>query len=788
MMGQTVSHYKILDKLGEGGMGVVYKAHDTKLNRVVALKFLPPDLTRDEEAKLRFVHEAQSASALQHNNICNIHDIDETTDGQTFIVMDYYEGETLKTRIAKGRLPIEEAVDIAFQVAQGLQKAHEHGIVHRDIKPANVIVTSDGIAKIVDFGLAKLSGRTLLTKSGTTLGTAAYMSPEQARGEHVDQRSDIWSLGIVVYEMLTGKRPFGSDYEQALVYSILSQEPKSIRDLRPEVPEAIEKICRRAMAKNVEDRYQTAAEIVADLKPYGAEGQSSKPVRRPMTKLWQFTLAGIAAAVVATILFGIFFLLPSGEVIDSIAVLPIENMSGDQDQEYFSEGMTIAIIEELHKINSLRSISWQSVKRFKGTDKSIPEIAAQLGVKAIISAQIVRDVENVTISASLIQASPERLLWSKRFGRSSKDILALQSELTGAIVQEINVATTPQEAAGLAHIRPVKADAYEAYLKAFYVLRRFERTADSADFKTCEVLFRKAIELDSTYAPSYASLADLYSTSMGLFQPSKEEREKSIRVQDNLIQAALRLDPESASILTTAANMLMVRGEDVERRYAMLKKALVIEPNNFGANLNMGYWLRNRGLIHHSFKYYGKAQALNPLHPWSYTARGNAFWYIGQSDSALIEYGKALQIEPKDISTRAMYLTALLFEKRVADAEKTLEENEKFWPGRTAWKGARALLLAAAGSRQDALKVFGQIKDPAVDSHVGLYALLSMKDEAIQLLDEQQKREAGVPTLSRYLMLNGCRMYDGLRSNKRFPEILAREKQKYDWLLTNYGI
>ena len=266
MIGTTVSHYKILEKIGGGGMGVVYKAHDTRLDRAVALKFLPPELTRDTGARERFIHEAKAASALQHNNICNIHDIEETNDGQLFIVMDCYEGETLKSRISKGQSQIDETLDLAIQVAQGLQKAHEKGIVHRDIKPANILITADGVVKIVDFGLAKLSGQTLLTKSSSTVGTAAYMSPEQARGEKVDHRTDIWSLGVVLYEMLTGKRPFDSEYEQALVYSIVNQEPKPMKELRSELPEAIEKICRRALPKEVKDRYQTAAELLCYLE------------------------------------------------------------------------------------------------------------------------------------------------------------------------------------------------------------------------------------------------------------------------------------------------------------------------------------------------------------------------------------------------------------------------------------------------------------------------------------------------------------------------------------------
>jgi serine/threonine protein kinase len=239
MTRNKISHYKILEKLGSGGMGDVYKAEDTKLKRMVALKFLPPELTRDQEAKNRFVHEAQAASSLDHSNICTIYEIDETEDGQMFIAMACYEGETLKKKIERGPLPVDEAIDIVLQIAQGLSKAHEKGIMHRDIKPANILITEDGHVKIIDFGLAKLTGQTRLTKTGMTMGTVAYMSPEQARGETVDHRTDIWSLGVVLYEMITAQSPFKGEYEQAVLYSILHEEPVPLTTLRPDVPEAL---------------------------------------------------------------------------------------------------------------------------------------------------------------------------------------------------------------------------------------------------------------------------------------------------------------------------------------------------------------------------------------------------------------------------------------------------------------------------------------------------------------------------------------------------------------------
>ncbi len=298
MIGKVVSHYRILEKLGEGGMGVVYKAEDTRLKRPVALKFLPQALITDLEAKERFTHEAQAASALDHPNICNIYEINESDDGQLFIAMACYDGETLKKKIERGPLPVGEAVEIATQVAQGLAKAHEAGIVHRDIKPANIIVTKDGIAKILDFGLAKLSGRTLLTKTGTTMGTAAYMSPEQARSEAVDARTDIWSLGVVLYEMLTGKRPFESDYEQAVVYSILNEDPPQIRDLRPEIPEGLEGIVRRAMARECTDRYQSSAELLAAVGSFWVGTKVSRLKQRPRHRKRQVLYWGSAVGLV----------------------------------------------------------------------------------------------------------------------------------------------------------------------------------------------------------------------------------------------------------------------------------------------------------------------------------------------------------------------------------------------------------------------------------------------------------------------------------------------------------
>jgi serine/threonine protein kinase len=333
MIGQTISHYKILEKLGGGGMGVVYKAEDTKLKRTVALKFLPPELTSDTEAKERFIHEAQATSALQHNNICTIHDINETTDGNLFIVMDCYQGELLKEKIARGPMMLEESVDIAIQVAGGLSKAHEKGIVHRDIKPANIMITNDGVAKILDFGLAKLAGQAKLTKTGLTTGTIAYMSPEQAQSSEVDHRTDIWSLGVIMYEMLAGRRPFESQYELALIYAILNEDPPPLNRFRQDIPEHILKVCHCCLEKKSEFRSHSMEEVIKLLRNESPNVSHGADKILRIKKYWKQTALAVVAFLVIVVIAVMMKTSQSSTPAFSgtavLGVLPFVNISED---------------------------------------------------------------------------------------------------------------------------------------------------------------------------------------------------------------------------------------------------------------------------------------------------------------------------------------------------------------------------------------------------------------------------------------------------------------------------
>ena len=383
--------YRVLDEIGRGGMGVVVRAEDTRLKRTVALKFLSPELTGDPEARERFIQEARAASALEHPNICTIHEIDEAPDGRMFMAMACYEGESLRDRIKRGKLDHGEALGVALQVARGLAKAHEKSIVHRDIKPGNIFLTDDGQAKILDFGLAKLAADFRLTRTGATLGTVAYMSPEQAQGRPVDYRTDIWSLGVMLYEMLTGELPFGGENEGSLLYSIIHRPARPLRKADPAIPAEIERVVLKALEKTPTDRYQTMADFLSDLE---ALAEGLKPAKAK-AGLFRGRILGIRkpvfyvalAALVAAAAFVVFaVLIPSSraDVLDSVVILPIINESGDAEREYFADGLTRRLNAELYKVAALTVPPAESILIYKKSDKPAKKIAEELRVKAVV--------------------------------------------------------------------------------------------------------------------------------------------------------------------------------------------------------------------------------------------------------------------------------------------------------------------------------------------------------------------------------------------------------------------
>jgi serine/threonine protein kinase/TolB-like protein/Flp pilus assembly protein TadD len=838
--GSKVSHYQILETLGGGGMGVVYKAEDTTLGRLVALKFLPQGVLADPKALERFQREARAAAALNHPNICTIHEVGEH-EGRPFIAMELLEGQTLRgwltvrspaTRSGgpagagsphggvKPPLQIPQLLDIAIQVTDALDAAHQRGIIHRDIKPTNIFVIPRGEAvqaKILDFGLAKWTApagaplsprahggagiedtaatetlaatvdREQLTTQGVTMGTVNYMSPEQARGEPLDSRTDLFSFGAVLYEMATGRQAFDGGSMAEVLARILKEEPPAPRTLNPEVPARMEEIILKALEKDRKLRYQTASDLGADLSRLRRDttaGVTAVTTRGapPRAAHRKLRLAGMGLGAAALLALIFLLILKAGFIhrgstagtqppeIRSIAVLPLENLSGDPEQEYFADGMTDELITELSKISALRVIARTSVMRYKGTKKSLPEIARELHVDAVIEGSVMHSGNRVRINAQLVDARTERNLWAQTYDRGLGDILALHSDVARAIARQIRIKVTPEEQKRLASTHVVNPRAYEAYLRGRYLWNK--RTGP--DMTKGIGYFEQAVEIDPNYANAYAGIADSYLLLVFYgpappavnFPKAKAAALKAVALDDSLAEGHASL-----------ANAYFHYDWDWAAAGKEFRRAIALNPGYAAAHHWYAGLLSSLGRHDEALAEIKRAQELDPLSLIINTDYGSTLFDGGEYDLAINQLRTTLELDPSFWVLRwwlgRSYLAKGLHEAGVRELESAAKLSNGN-PSALAWLGYG---YAVSGETARTRQILARLQQKAKESYVSpyqfavLYAALGEKEQAIGSLEKGFQERCYEMY---FLNLERHRLFRPLSSDPRFQDLLRR--------------
>jgi serine/threonine-protein kinase len=790
MIGQTLGHYRIEERLGSGGMGVVYRARDTRLGRTVAIKLLGERLPADEHARARLVREARTASSLNHPNICTIHEVGEA-EGKIYIAMECVEGEPLSARVAGSGVPLDALLRYGAQIADALEHAHERGIVHRDLKSSNVIINPEGRAKVLDFGLAKrvspealgeaTRSQATLTEAGAVAGTLQYMPPEVLRGEPADARGDLWALGVVLYEMAAGRLPFAGNTGFEISSAILREPPAA---LPPRVPAGLKAIIQRCLAKDPAQRYQRAGEVRAALEAVqsdssvglAAAGRKGLPLPRSLalTGVAALGAAALAAVLVALNVGGLrerFFGKAAPGQIDSLAVLPLENLSGDPGQEYFADGMTDALITNLAQIRALRVISRTSVLAYKGSRKPLPEIARELNVEAVVEGSVLRVGDRVRITAQLIQAATDRHLWARSYEEEMKDVLRLQGQVAEAIAREIRVQLSPEEKARLARARPVDPEIYQLYLQGTHYLYQGKR----GDIEKAMQTFEEVVHRDPNFAPAYVGLAQGYWARGYLGAGDLPVSRETLAKAKDLVLKALELDDALAEAHSMLGNLLLTHDLDLAGAEREHRRALELNPGSAAAHLSYSGLLPALGRFDESVTQAKEALTLDPLSPRFNNGVGWALTFARRYDEAIAQYRRTIDMSPDYEPAHFWLGFALACRGTYSDGIKEIERAIRNSGGNRMWEAYLGHYYALSGRRKEAegiLEEFKRLYSKREMSHYGIalvYTGLGRKVEALDWLERAYAERWG-----QVAFLKASPAWDSLRAEPRFIELLKK--------------
>jgi serine/threonine-protein kinase len=781
--------YRFLEKLGAGGMGEVYLAEDTKLNRKVAIKFIQPGSAPDDQANRRLLREARAAAMLDHPNICAIHEVGEEA-GRSFIVMQYLEGETLDLRIKREPFNLTHALGIAVEVADALSDAHAHGIIHRDIKPSNVIVTPRGQAKVTDFGLASTGSgaraaesetQSLLTSADAVMGTVPYMSPEQLTGDQVDARSDIFSFGVTLYEMVSGRRPFASETTAATASAILTQEPPPLTRYRADLPEELQRIVRKCLEKDRERRYQSAADLKVDLDSLrrdtlsGSSQLTAAGVAEARSKRHRIlAMAAVAAGVIVVI--GGWYALPhfrgpnvSVNTIGSIAVFPFANSSGDQNSEYLSDGITESLINNFSQLPRLRVMARTTMFRYKSKDVDPLKAGRELGVDAALTGRVFQQGETLVVQADLMRVADGSQLWGDRFDRKLADMLAIQDEIATQIAERLRWRLTGDERELITKRYTTNTEAYDLYLKGRY----FSAKLTEPDLDKSITYYQQAIAIDPKYALAYVGLANTYGR-LGSVFGFRSPREMLPRGQEFAVKA-LSLDPKLADAHTTLASYKLNYEWNWAEAEQEIKRALALNPNDGAAHQSYGTFYNLQGRLEEGMAERKLGQQFDPLSPLATANVGYPYYYAHRYDEAIGHFRRALELDP-NYSWGHLWIGQAYVQKGMyREAIDEIDQAIRLSGGDTRARATLGHAYGVAGKRDDALKILGELRAVSEQKYVSPYFIalvyLGLKEDDRVFASLEAAYQERHPYL---ILLKVEPVFDRLRSDPRF---IALEKR-----------